>query len=92
MEQIGKCDVERQTKLSELIGRITDICHILGDNRVSLNSLSDRLMGATPECQPDSVKPPTREGVIGQLEDEVDKLKYQVDEIKDAVNRINKYV
>ena len=80
--------MDRQTKLSELTGRIEDMCHILGDNRMSLNSLSDRLMGGHPECQPDSVKATNREGLIGQLEDEIDKLKYQVEEIKDAVNRL----
>lgn len=88
MNQTGACEAQGETKLSELMGRMSDMCICLSDNRMNLNSLSDRLIGSCPECPTDSAKAPVREGAIGQIENEVDKLKYQVDEIRDAVNRL----
>ena len=88
MNEIGAGCTARETKLNELMQRAIDMSSCLQEARCKLNNLSDRLLGCIPETAGDDAKALERSGAIGIFEDKIDNLKYQVDEMVHAVNRI----
>lgn len=87
--QTEKCDKEKQSKLDELLIRISDISNVVNCSRDGLDNILDRLLGQEPECETKGNEPDCRVGIIGQLEDSVDVLNRSVGQIKNSIHRLS---
>lgn len=89
MNTVGS-EIEKPTKLSNLIGRIGDMSISLLDSRSELNRSTDNLIGDEgpdgDKCCENTID--EHGGAIGLLENKVNGLDLQINEIKNAVKRI----
>lgn len=85
----SEIEKESETRLSEFSAKLSDLSGSLSGARCRLNCLSDRLVGSVPEEARNGVACPQKEGAIGELDDKIDSLVYEVSGIVQAVNRIN---
>lgn len=84
-----ECKAERQSKLSELIERISDISGIINNSRNGLDNILDRLLGEEPCNVEKNEAQDCRTGTMGQLEDSIDILNRSANQIKSSINRLS---
>ena len=78
----------KDTKLNELIAKIQDIIGIISNSNQDVESICDKLEGEKPGVPPDQDKENCRSGVLGRIEDAVDRLNIQANDIRQSINRL----
>jgi len=79
----------KETVLYVSVVKIIDMKHDLSIARSRLDCLSDRLLGPLPEESTERDKTPPRQGVIGQLEEMIDGLRYEISKTIASIDRIH---